>query len=179
MDQHPNTFYSFHHYHQATITSSLDSVNSLLNSNNPTFCSCLLSLLCSQPPMAFLCKVKNPTSEKYNQTKQPQNVPYNVLQGFIYNLLWLLKPHFCFTVSPLHTNLQVTKFQRCQRAFHQCLAWVKLHLALCLLLLMIHQFYHLPSPLPLPVSNSSCLFTQCQPRMPAVVLHYCSFQGAC
>ena len=27
----------------------------------------------------------------------------------------------------------------------------------------ILQLYHLPPPLPPPVSNSSCLFTQCQP----------------
>ncbi|XP_066879106.1 MAP7 domain-containing protein 2 isoform X2 [Kogia breviceps] len=27
------------------------------------------------------------------------------------------------------------------------------------------------------VSNSSCLFTRCQPCMPAVVLYYCTFQG--
>ena len=62
--------------------------------------------------MAFLCKVKNPTSEKYNQTKQPQNVPYDGLQGFIYNLLWLLKPYFCFTVSPLYTkNFKLQSFK--------------------------------------------------------------------
>ena len=38
-------FYSFHHYHQATITSSLDFVNSLLNSNNPAFVLVSLSPL--------------------------------------------------------------------------------------------------------------------------------------
>ena len=32
-----------------------------------------------------------------------------------------------------------------------------------LLLLMKLQPYHLPPPLPSPVSNSSCLFVQCQP----------------
>ena len=36
-------------------------------------------------------------------------------------------------------------------------------LALCLLLLMILQLYHLPPPLPSLVSNSSCLFTGCWP----------------
>ena len=41
--------------------------------------------------------------------------------------------------------------------------WVKLQLALHLLLLMILQLYHLPPPLPPPASNSSCLFTRCQP----------------
>ena len=34
----------------------------------------------------------------------------------------------------------------------------------CLLLLTIFQLYHLPLPFPPPVSNSSCLFTQCQPQ---------------
>ena len=33
------------------------------------------------------------------------------------------------------------------------------------------------SPLPPPVSNFSCLFTQCQPRIPAAALYYCAFQG--
>ena len=66
-------------------------------------------------------------------------------------------------VSPLHTNLQVVNFQRCERAFHQHQAWVKLQLALRLLLLTILQLYHLPPPLLPPVSNSSCLFTRCQP----------------
>ena len=43
-------------------------------------------------------------------------------------------------------------------------AWVKLQFALCLLLLTIlAELYHLPPPLPPPVSNSSCLFTRCQP----------------
>ncbi|XP_060005064.1 uncharacterized protein LOC132520324 [Lagenorhynchus albirostris] len=35
--------------------------------------------------------------------------------------------------------------------------------ALRLLLLTTLQLYHLPPPLPPPVSNSSCLFTRCQP----------------
>ena len=39
-----------------------------------------------------------------------------------------------------------------------------------LLLLTILQLYHLPPPLLLPVSNCSCLFTPCEPCMPAVVL---------
>ena len=71
--------------------------------------------------------------------------------------------HSSITVSPLHTNFQVANFQRCERAFHQRPAWVKLQLALRLLLLTILQLYHLPPPLPPPVSNSSCLFTRCQP----------------
>ena len=40
---------------------------------------------------------------------------------------------------------------------------MKLQLALRLPLLMILQLYHLPPPLPLPVTNSSSLFTRCQP----------------
>ena len=66
-------------------------------------------------------------------------------------------------LTPLHRNLQVEKFQRCGRVFHQCQARVKLQLALRLLLLTILQPYHLPPPLPSPVSNSSCLFPWCQP----------------
>ena len=38
-----------------------------------------------------------------------------------------------------------------------------LQLALRLPLLTILQLYHLPPPHPTPVSNSSCLFTRCQP----------------
>ena len=49
-----------------------------------------------------------------------------------------------------------------QNQFYQCQALVKLHLALCFLLLMTLQLYHLPPPLPPPVSNSSCLSTRCQ-----------------
>ena len=60
-------------------------------------------------------------------------------------------------------NLQVANFQRCEHAFHQHQAWVKLQIALHLLLLMILQLYHLPPPVPPPFSNSSCLFTWCQP----------------
>ena len=67
------------------------------------------------------------------------------------------------TGSPLHTNLQVLNFERCKCVFHQHQAWVKLQLALPLLLLMILQLCHLPPPLPPPVSDSSCLFTPCQP----------------
>ena len=61
------------------------------------------------------------------------------------------------TISPLHTNLHVVNFQRCEHVFRQCQVWVKLQLALHLPLLMILQLYHLPPPL---VSNSSCLFSQ-------------------
>ena len=60
-------------------------------------------------------------------------------------------------------NLPVVNFQRCERVFHHRQAWVKLQLALCLLLLTILQLYHLPPPLPPPGSSSSCLFTRCQP----------------
>ena len=80
-----------------------------------------------------------------------------------------------YAVSPLHMNLQVANFQRCEHAFHQCQASVKLQLALRLLLLTILQLYHLPPPLPLPVSNSSCLLTRCQPlyaRCCTVLLYF-------
>ena len=40
---------------------------------------------------------------------------------------------------------------------------IKIQGYLCLLLLTILQLYHLPPPLSPPVSNSFCLFPQCQP----------------
>ena len=52
---------------------------------------------------------------------------------------------------------------RNQNLCHQPQARGKLQLALCLLLLTIFPLYSLPPPLPPPVSNSSCLFTRCQP----------------
>ena len=52
---------------------------------------------------------------------------------------------------------------RNQNLCHQHQAWVKLQLALRLLLPTILQLYHLPPPLPPPVSSSSYLFTRCQP----------------
>ena len=66
------------------------------------------------------------------------------------------------TVSPLHMNLQVAKFQRCERAFHPHQVWMKLQLAFHLLLLTVLQLYHLPPPFPRPVNNSSRLFTRYQ-----------------
>ena len=45
---------------------------------------------------------------------------------------------------------------------HEHQAWVKLQLALHLLLLTILQLYHFPPPPLPPISNSSCLFTWCQ-----------------
>ena len=52
---------------------------------------------------------------------------------------------------------------------------VKLQLAFCLLLLMILHLNHLSRPLSLPVCNSSCLFTRCQPLYAnccTVLLHF-------
>ena len=78
---------------------------------------------------------------------------------------------FC-TVSPRHTNLQLVNFQRCgcvsssikgPEPVPSNQVWVTLQLVFCLLLLTIPQLYCLPPPLPSPVSNSSCLFTWCQP----------------
>ena len=37
--------------------------------------------------------------------------------------------------------------------------------------------HHLPPPLPPPVNDSSCLFTDESPCVPAIVLCYCTFQG--
>ena len=52
---------------------------------------------------------------------------------------------------------------RNQNLCHQHQVWVTLQLALQLLVLMTLQLYHLPPPLSPPISNSSCLFTWCQP----------------
>ena len=75
------------------------------------------------------------------------------------------------TVGPLHVKHQAVNFQRGQRVFHQHQAWMKLQLALHLLLLKILQLCHLWPRLPPPVSNSSCLHS-----MPASVcqLLYCT-----
>ena len=70
---------------------------------------------------------------------------------------------------PIH-KLSIANFQRCEHVSgsrkilcHQGQAWMKSQLTLCLLLLMTLQLYHLAPPIPPPVSNSSCLFTWCQP----------------
>ena len=106
----------------------------------------------------------------------PRLIQYQWQQDYClsnsYLHLWCLKYSEAYKVCnkvPLHMN-----FQRCEHVFQQCQAWVKLQLALCFLLLMILQLYHLPPPLPPPITNSSCLFNPC---MPAVVLYYCTFQG--
>ena len=64
-----------------------------------------------------------------------------------------------------------------QNQFYQCQALVKLHLTLRFLLLMTLQLYHLPPPLPPPVSNSSCLSTQCQLLDVSCCTVQCIFQG--
>ena len=88
-------------------------------------------------------------------------------------------------------NLQVENFQRWGCASGPSKepelvlsnqVWVKLQLALHLLLLLILQLYHLPPLLSPPVSNSSCLFTRCQPlyaRCCTVLLYltrYCTIK---
>ena len=54
-----------------------------------------------------------------------------------------------------------------------------MQLALCLLLLMILQLYHLPPPLPPSVSNSCCLFTQYQPLCASCCTVLLSFSRYC
>ena len=76
-------------------------------------------------------------------------------------------------------NLQVVSFQRRKYTFHQHQEWVKLQLALRILLLMILQLYHLSPPLPTPVSNSSCLFTRCQPLYASCWTILLYFSGYC
>ena len=76
------------------------------------------------------------------------------------------------TVTPLLQSFKLRTFKdvsvrlvpaRNPNLYHLQRAWVKSQLALRLLLLMIFQLYHLSLPLSLPVSNSSCLLTGCQP----------------
>ena len=81
--------------------------------------------------------------------------------------------------GPLHTNLQAVNFERCKCAFHQRQAWVKLHLALRLLLLVILQPYHLPTSSPSFISNSSCLFARCQPLWSCCCTELVCFPGYC
>ena len=76
-------------------------------------------------------------------------------------------------------NLQVVSFQRCRCTFHQHQWWVKLQLALHILLLTILQLYRLSPPLPTPVSNSSCLFTRCQPLYASCWTILLYFSGYC
>ena len=75
---------------------------------------------------------------------------------------WWLNHHHHPDITESFFSRELIEFNppRNQNLCHQYQAWVKLQLALHLLLLTILQFYHLPPP---PVSNSSCLFTCCQP----------------
>ena len=93
------------------------------------------------------------------KTKQLQ---WDIILKFTYNWSWV-GPYWALpsTVSPLHMKLQVANFRRCERAFHQHQVWVKLQSVFHLLLLTILPLYHLPTPLPQSVSNSSFLFTRC------------------
>ena len=89
------------------------------------------------------------------------------------------------TVSPPHTNLQVTNFQRCEHASDSSKEPKPLpstsdvsDTAACprLLLLTILQLYHLPPPV---LHSATLLFcsldaSRCKP---AVVLDYCTFPG--
>ena len=118
---------------------------------------------------------------------QSLNSPFShshYVGGGVGNLVWLtpMMVTICYifnalnwnticTVSPLHTTIQVENFQRCEHVF-VCPIMQSVHvsgihchgqLALRFLLLMILQLSHLPPPLPPPASNSSCLFTLCQP----------------
>ena len=81
------------------------------------------------------------------------------------------------TVSALHMNFQLANFQRCEHAFHQRQVWVKLQLALRLLLrptfrsAISHLFSLLRSVTLLSCSLDASL---CEP---AIVLYDCAVQG--
>ena len=85
----------------------------------------------------------------------------------------LLPRHHWITFSEGWAELNPV---RNQNLYHHCQVGVKLQLTLHLLLLTTLQLAHLPSFLPPPVSNSSCLFTRCQPLCAAVVLYYYTFK---
>ena len=69
---------------------------------------------------------------------------------------------------------RVDRTESSQSLCPQCQEWVKLQLALHLLLLMILQLYQLPPLLPPSVSNSSCLFTPCQSLCARCCTYYLS-----
>ena len=106
-------------------------------------------------------------TEQLTHTRREKRASKRHKEGW--ELGWLLaeeEPLFPGgTVSPYIRTFKLQTFKDANVHLHVqwCQAWVKLHLALHLLLLMILQLYHLPPPLPSPVSNSSCLFTRCQP----------------
>ena len=56
-------------------------------------------------------------------------------------------------------------------------AWVTVQLALRLLLLMTLQLYHLPPPVPPPITLLTCSLNA-NSCVPAVVLYYYTFQGS-
>ena len=60
-------------------------------------------------------------------------------------------------------KMQTLKHANALPPVHWHQVWVNWQLALHLLLLTNLPLHHLPPPLPPPVSNSSCLFTRCQP----------------
>ena len=85
-------------------------------------------------------------------------------------------------VITLPINLQVVNFQRCECMFHQCQAWVKLQLALHLLLLQEIDIGSFSSTISHFLSVlQSVTFLACSLKasrcMPAAVLYYCTFQG--
>ena len=84
---------------------------------------------------------------------------------------WLNHHHHHPDITESFFSRELIEFNppKNQNLCHQYQAWVKLQLALHLLLLTILQFYHLPPP---PVSNSSCLFTPCQPLYASCLLYF-------
>ena len=67
----------------------------------------------------------------------------------------------------------------CQSLCHQRQVWVKLQLALHLLLLLTLQLCRLPPPLPPPIRNSSCLVTWYQPLYASCCIGLLYFSRLC
>ena len=109
---------------------------------------------------------------------QAQLIPQRVLELAITAELVRLTSRglSLYTISPLHTNLEVVSFQRCEHAFHQWQAWVKLQPALRLLLLTILRLHHLPPPLFLQSGTPLAWTLDASPCMPAVV-PYCKVKN--
>ena len=105
------------------------------------------------------------------------------VRGWSRSRSWYIGSQYCphpdITESFFSRELIEFNPPRNQNLCHQYQAWVKLQLALHLLLLTILQFYHLPPP---PVSNSSCLFTCCQPPYVScytVLLYFSRYCSLC